>query len=128
MILLASLAWLAQLCLPLAHAAQMSRDGGGVVAWCGDGDGLAPALRARIAAFPPELRRILMPVAGNTSTPNDHCAEHCSPGGGGAQLPAPAPTAALRQAGLEPAVAAATPSPRAPCASPLPARGPPNRS
>lgn len=121
LLVLALLGWLAQFCLPLAHAAAMAEGGLGVAAWCGQN---SPALEAKLAELPADIRDILKDSLGHAEQASDNCSDLCVTPLGGA-LPAAPATVALRAAGIEkpqldkrvaPALAA-RPSP--------PVRGPP---
>lgn len=122
--LLALLAWLAQLCLPAAHAAVMTQqDAGGVATWCGV---RSAAMSEKLAQLPDEIRQIL-DQDGAQADPHPDCMQFCA-GSAGTGLARAAVTIQLRLAGLEdepapPALRAA----RAYASSP-PARGPPQPS
>ena len=120
--MLALLGWLAQFCLPLAHASAMAERGLGVAAWCGQG---SPALEARLAELPAEIREILKDSLTHGEHASETCADLCVTPSSGA-LPSPPPTVALRAAGIEQPVVerAASPS-RAPLPGAPPVRGPP---
>ena len=121
-VIFALVAWLAQLCLPVVHAASMASSEAGALAWCGKG--ASADLRAKIAQFPAEIRQILT----SDATQSDHvgkcaqlCAASCAPA-----LPEPvAITVALRIAGLEVLAPASAPSLLHSHGAPPPARGPP---
>lgn len=124
-ILIAVVAWLAQLCLPAAHAASMAAAGAGAATWCGKS--LSPALQAQIAALPPEIRHILEEGASKGERTSE-CAQLCVTSGGLAPPVSLSPTVALRAAGIEAVAAGPTPSQRPALGAPLPARGPPARA
>lgn len=120
LIWIALLAWLAQLCLPLAHAAAMAQPEAGLATWCG---GFSPAMTQKLATLPIEVREILQKGSSHSAHHQD-CVQFC----GGATTGGPAyvsPMLALRAAGLEApaAVMGETPG-RQPAPNP-PARGPP---
>lgn len=72
-ICLAVLAWFAQLCLPLAHAAVMAERPVPLSSWCGD-----PAqVRAFIATLPPELRVEVQPDGAHVHNLSQ-CATLCA--------------------------------------------------
>lgn len=72
-ICLAVLAWFAQLCLPLAHAAMMAERPVPLSSWCGD-----PAqVRAFIATLPPELRVEVQPDGAHVHNLSQ-CATLCA--------------------------------------------------
>jgi hypothetical protein len=85
LILLALLAWLAQLCLPAAHASVMAAQDTGLAAWCGE---RSPALAARIAALPDEVREILERGAAHDAGAHPDCLQFCAGMGGAAPPPA----------------------------------------
>lgn len=118
LIWIALFAWIAQLCLPTAHAAVMAQQDAGMAAWCGVE---SPALQAKLAALPDEVREIL--EKGNAQAEQHaECLSLCA-NAGGASLPPVSPSVALRAAGLESRVAPAVPAPRqAPTLAP-PVRG-----
>jgi len=83
--MLAWIGWLAQLCLPMAHAAVMADGGGRAGVWCGKG---SPVLRAKLAELPADIREILKGSLGHDEHASDACAELCgTPQGQGAPLP-----------------------------------------
>lgn len=87
--ILAFVAWFAQLCLPVAHAAMEAAPPGAMAAWCGDP---ASSLEAA-AALPAEIRDALAQEAMGP----DHlaqCAKLCAVGSTPALLP-PVSIAAL---------------------------------
>lgn len=126
---LALLAWLAQLCLPVAHATSMAAAGPDAMMWCGTSS--SPTLSAKLTALPDEIRRILDPGADAGAVPADHlveCAQFCA-GNAGPSLPQPVPvTVALRAAGLEAPTADPVPVRAASHGAPPPPRGPPARA
>lgn len=91
-------AWFAQLCLPVAHAAMSSPSHAGMAAWCGD-----PAnAREAIALLPAEIRAGL--EVDNVDVSHlTHCAQLCAVGTTPAPLPAPTKA--------EPPLASTTPLP-----------------
>lgn len=112
------LAWLAQLLLPLAHAA-MPVAPAAASGWCGN-----PAqAQAVLAELPPELRPAADPV-GASAQHLDVCAKLCAVAATPPLATVPAPTLALRTARLEPAAPAAPepagrePAPRPPSQAP----------
>ncbi|MBV61245.1 MAG: hypothetical protein CMH65_08090 [Nevskiales bacterium] len=120
----ALVAWLAQLCLPMAHVASMASSAAGALAWCGTG---SVALQARLAQLPVEIREILLDGATQTDDVDD-CAQLCAATGGPALVEAVPVTVALRAAGLGVLIAEfASPAFR-PHGAPPPARGPPSYS
>ncbi len=91
-------AWFAQLCLPVAHAAMSSPSHAGTAAWCGD-----PAnAREAVALLPAEIRAGLEADSVDVSH-LAHCAQLC------AVATTPAPLPAFTKA--EPPLASATPLP-----------------
>lgn len=125
MLWLALLGWLAQLCMPVAHAAAMAERGLGLATWCGQG---SAALEAKLAELPGEIREILKDSISHGEHASEACADLCITPPGGA-LPVLAATVALRAAGIEKPVeptaadALLTPRPNA-----FPARGPPKHT
>ncbi len=120
-VLIALVAWLAQLCLPVAHAASMAGSGLGAVAWCGKD---APALQAKLAELPSEIRQILE-RGGVKSEHVENCSTLCAATGAPA-LPEPVViTVALRAAGIETPRAEPRASLQRAVGAPPPARGPP---
>ncbi len=118
------LAWLAQLCLPLAHALAMASPQAQELGFCGDRDSAA----AYAAELPPELREALGLDAGAASL-NAHaadCAAFCTSG------PPPLPSGDTQRPSLR---AVSPPPPRAAAPAPRlleralipPAQGPPAR-
>jgi hypothetical protein len=114
------MAWFAQLCLPVLHAAVMPMAAAGLPGWCGD-----PARGLAIAAqLPPEVRDALQLDNAADAEHRIDCAKFCALGS-----PPPvaevACTVALRAAGLEPAPAPLT-APRSRDQAPTPpSHGPP---
>lgn len=83
--MLAWIGWLAQFCLPMAHAAVMADGGGRAGVWCGKG---SPAFRAKLAELPSDIREILKGSLGHDEHASDACAELCgTPQGQAAPLP-----------------------------------------
>ncbi|MGQ0502460.1 MAG: hypothetical protein ACT4P0_07620 [Panacagrimonas sp.] len=117
-LLIAIFGWLAQLCLPMAHATLMADGNTGLSAWCGAG---SPAMKARLAALPPDVREILQKDVGGS---DPSCVQLCSAAAGGG-LPPIGATVALRAAGVEIVPVAAVVPPQRSHAGPPPARGPP---
>ena len=95
-LVLVLLAWFAQLCLPVAHAAIMSSPRAQLLGWCGDPSGAL----AIAAELPAEIREGL----GLDGLHPDHlsCAQLCATGTAPPTTPV-ATTVALRAAGIEPA-------------------------
>lgn len=120
-LLLAVLAWLAQLWLPVAHAA-MARGADGTGSWCGS----SPAYAAQLAQLPAEIRLLLDQQAPHNPSAQD--CTHCGVPSTAAALPPVAFTLILRAAGLETLPAAVIPAQRASLGAPPPARGPPQSS
>jgi hypothetical protein len=117
------LAWFAQLCLPLAHAATMANARAEMPGWCGE-----PSRALAFAAqLPDEIREALGFERLNTDH-LDGCAQLCA-AGSAPQAPNVASTAVLRAAGLEPAPVAQQAAPRA-CERMLmpPSQGPPTHA
>lgn len=115
---IAILGWLAQLCLPVAHAALMADGKAGFAAWCGAG---SPAMQAKLAQLPQDVREILQKDVGG----GDHsCLQLCS-SAAGSSLPPISATGVLRTAGIEAVPVAAVAPPQRSHAGPPPARGPP---
>lgn len=117
--------WLAQLCLPLAHAALMADRGPRVAAWCGQD---SPALQSKFAELPTEIREILEGSLGHGEQLSDTCASFCvTPHA--VVAPEPPPTVALRAAGIESLVnTTAGEQLLAPRSNTPPVRGPPERT
>lgn len=118
-LVLAVLAWFAQLCLPVAHAAVMSSPSNQLLGWCGDPSGAL----AIAAELPAEIREGL----GLDGPHPDHlaCAQLCAAGTTPPTVPV-ANTVLLRAAGLEPAPARERPAPRTRAQAPTPpSHGPP---
>lgn len=118
-------AWLAQLCLPLAHSALMAQRGPGVAAWCGQE---SPALQAKIAELPAEIRDILKDGLTQREHVDEVCPGFCvTPLGVVLHLLSPSPS--LRAAGLETTARSTAVEPLlAPHPNTHPARGPPART
>lgn len=117
---LALFGWLAQMCLPVAHAAVMAEARTGGDAWCGPS---SPALQAELAKLPQDIREILGKGTPQSSAHLD-CMQFCASSGGMAMTPEPV-TVVLRAAGLEEVPTSVTPPARRALAAPPPARGPP---
>lgn len=121
-VILVLVAWIAQLCLPAAHAAMMAGAQPGDAAWCGAG--VSAALQDKLSALPSEVRRILDPERTQMSSVDDCellCAASAAPA-----VPEPvAVSVALRAAGLEPAPAQVVWAPAHARGAPPPVRGPP---
>lgn len=115
--------WLAQLCLPVAHAAAMATSKAGVATWCGAG---SPALEAKLAELPESIREILERGAAQADQ-HDSCAQLCATVAGGSPLAAAAGIE-LDAASLEVAVAKPQQLSLRPQGAPPPARGPPGFS
>jgi len=113
------LAWFAQFCLPVAHAALMATPRAEMLGWCGD-----PSRALAIAAeLPPEIREAL----GLDGTSPEHlaCAQLCATGSTPPAHSA-ASTVVLRAAGREPAPAIQRPAPHPRDQAPTPpSQGPP---
>lgn len=124
---LAVLAWLAQLCAPMAHAATLASAPAGMPGWCGAQP--SPAAAAAIAQLPAELRDALLGSGDASKATASHlsnCAQLCV----ACSLAAPplriSPTVALRLASLEAPLPAPRPAPTVrQAAAPPPAHGPP---
>ena len=120
-LLLAVTAWLAQLCVPVVHAASMAASDAGAAAWCGQ---TSPAMRAKLAQLPAEVRQILedgAAHAGQVEACKQLCAASTTPIVD-ATVPMPV---ALRLAGLDILPRPATPAVVPPRDSRPPPRGPP---
>jgi hypothetical protein len=117
------LAWFAQLCLPLVHAATMAAPRAEMPGWCGE-----PSRALAFAAQLPDEIRKALGLNGVNADHLDGCAQLCA---AGSAPPAPrvASTVVLRAAGLEPAPAAqqAAPRPRERTLMP-PSQGPPTHA
>lgn len=123
LIWLALFAWLAQLCLPAAHAAAMAGQHAGIATWCGD---FSPAMAQKLAQLPDEVREILAKGAAHDSAPQD-CIQFCASAAPG-HAPAPQPGFALLTAEVEaPFTASESRAVRTVRLAP-PARGPPLES
>jgi hypothetical protein len=126
-LVLVLLAWLAQLCLPVAHAALAqggtASAGGAAAWWCGEPARMALA----IDQLPAEIRQALQ-QEGDHGPSAEHlgaCAELCSIGGTLAPPPLALPPQAAPQAGCEP-IGQLAPAPVARAQSPTPpAQAPP---
>lgn len=119
LIWIALFAWLAQLCLPAAHAAVMARHDAGVSGWCGS---FSPAMAAKVAALPDEIRQIIAPGADDHAAMQTECLLACA-GTIGVALPADGTLAAPMPAfAVETPVAIASANLR-----PLPTPRPPPR-
>jgi len=120
---LALLAWFAQLCLPVAHAATMAQAPGTTAAWCGD----PTNAREATAALPAEIRDALALDAVDA----DHlaaCAQLCAIGSTPAPLPLPGPVPSAPVADAALAPARHTPVAARRHALPPPSHGPPARA
>jgi hypothetical protein len=122
--LLALLAWTAQLCLPMAHAASMTQRAEGTAAWCASG--ASPAFAMRLAQLPPDIRHLVGKGRPRADASPDCSAACAQPGG--AALPRPFPNIRPAAAEIEPRAAAPAFVPRAWVSALPPARGPPLRS
>lgn len=120
---LAVFGWLAQLCLPVAHAAAMSTSKAGVATWCGVG---SRALQAKLAELPESIREILERGATQAEQ-QDRCAQLCASVAGGSPLVAAA-SIDLDPAVLDAPVAKPIPLSLRAQGAPPPARGPPDFS
>lgn len=120
LIWLAVMAWLAQICLPAAHAAVMAEQGGGMAVWCGTN---SPGMQAQLAKLPDEVREILE-QGGAQAEKHSDCVSYCSTTGT-APLASTPITVRLREAGLDSRIAAPAPAPRDRVALSPPVRGPP---
>lgn len=120
---LALLAWFAQLCLPLAHAAMPASPHGPAAAWCGD-----PAnAQEAVALLPAEIREALELDAIGV----DHlaqCAKLCAVGTTPAPLPAAVRTSLPQASGSTLAPARQAPVAERRYALPPPSHGPPARA
>ncbi|MGQ0699496.1 MAG: hypothetical protein ACT4PZ_14775 [Panacagrimonas sp.] len=123
LIWLALFAWLAQLCLPVAHAAAMAKQDAGLATWCGP---LSPGMARQLAQLPDEVRDILEKGTAQADHQQD-CVQLCA-NASGTGLPAPSVTVALRAAGLEAAPAAPMLRAHQSFASSPQPRGPPLKS
>lgn len=81
------LAWAAQLCMPLAHAAAMAQNPLNASAWCGPSN---TAMRAKLAQLPDEVARIIAPDQG-ANLQQGQCAQSCASVLGAAIGPASSP-------------------------------------
>jgi hypothetical protein len=84
LIWIALFAWLAQLALPSAHAAAMARHDAGISGWCGK---FSPAMAAKVATLPDEIRDIIAPGADEHAAMQAECLLLCA-GTLGAAMPA----------------------------------------
>lgn len=90
-------AWFAQLCLPVAHAAMASSSHAGMAAWCGD-----PANAREAAALLPAEIRDALALDDADASHLAHCAQLCAVGTTPALLPAPPAQASLPPASAVP--------------------------
>lgn len=122
LIWIALFAWLAQLCLPSAHAAVMTRHDAAVSGWCGS---FSPAIAAKVAALPEEIRDIIAPGSDQHAAMQAECLLLCA-GSVGIAMPAPTPLSASMPAyAVEAPLSIAHANPQ-PLATPRPPpRGPP---
>ena len=119
LIWIALIAWLAQMCLPSAHAAVMARHDAGLSGWCGS---FSPAMAAKVAALPDEIRDIIAPGADDHAAMQAECLLLCAGSLAGA-MPADAIVAVSMPAfAVETPVAIADANPQ-----PLPTPRPPPR-
>lgn len=116
-------AWLAQVCLPVAHAAVMAEQNAGLATWCGP---LSPGMSAKLAQLPTEVREILQKGSAQAEQHQD-CMQFCA-GAATDALHRVNPTILLRAAGLEPAAPPALENAHRPVWPKPPARGPPQIS
>ncbi len=93
---LALIAWVAQLCLPVAHAAVMAQTDAGMAAWCGP---QSAGMAEQLAQLPEEIRAILEKGSVQAEQHQD-CVQFCANAAGGGLAPV-AVTVQLRVAGLE---------------------------
>lgn len=121
-LILALLAWVAQLAMPVVHARMMATAPGAEMSvWCGE-----PARARAIAAELPAEIRAALDLDGVSADHLDSCAKLCATGA------APSPgtvvaTVALRAADLEAALPA-LPAPHSRAQAPTPpSQGPPAR-
>lgn len=120
LIWIALIAWLAQLCLPVAHAAVMAQPRAGLATWCGE---FSPAMTRKLAALPLEVREILQQGSAQSGAHQD-CSQLCANAASGA-VPPPAVTVSLRAGGLETAPSAPVVRAHHAYSKSEPARGPP---
>nr|ALV86645.1 hypothetical protein [uncultured bacterium 50] len=119
LIWIALFAWLAQLCLPGAHAAVMARHDGGLSGWCGN---FSPAMAAKVAALPDEIRNIIAPGADQHAAAEAGCQLLCA-GSAGTAMPADGnPASSMPAFAIEIPIARADSNPQ-----PLPTLRPPPR-
>ncbi|MGH6784334.1 MAG: hypothetical protein ACREBP_06875 [Sphingomicrobium sp.] len=122
LIWIALFAWLAQLCMPSAHAAVMARHDGGLSGWCGN---FSPAMAAKFAALPDEIRDIIAPGADDHATAKADCRLLCG-GTAGIALPADAGgTSSIPAFAIESPTTIADANPRRQPTLRPPPRGPP---
>lgn len=121
---LAFIAWLAQLCLPVVHAATMPAGADGMALWCGAG---SPAIEARLAELPREIRQILDPGAAHAEL-QEHCEQHCASSAGSSGLPCTSAGMAPYATDVEHVIALPFQIPHRSHGAPPPARGPPSFS
>lgn len=126
LIWIALFAWFAQLCLPAVHAAVMARHDAGIPGWCGS---FSPAMAAKVAALPAEIRDIIAPgTDAHSEAMQAECLLLCA-GTIGATLPSEASAAAApRTPSVEPAAAIVDAGARTQPALRPPTRGPPATS
>jgi hypothetical protein len=118
---LAFVAWLAQLCLPVVHAATMPVGTDGMALWCGAG---SPAIEARLADLPREIRQILDPGAAHAEL-QEYCEQHCASSAGNSGLPPAVAGFVPCATDAEPVIALPFQIPHRAHGAPPPARGPP---
>ena len=124
LIWIALFAWLAQLCLPSAHAAVMARHDAGLSGWCGS---FSPAMAAKVAALPDEIRDIIAPGADDHAAMQAKCLLLCA-GSLGVAMPADGIVAAsMPTFAVETPVAIADAKPQSLPTLRPPPRGPPLR-
>jgi len=118
------LAWLAQLCLPMGHAALMAAPQGQASWWCGDQDGALEMW----AALPAELRAGLdAPTGSDGKNHPPGCAQFCAQGARAFAPPLHVAFAALAPRAVGRAIRPELPDPALPWRYALapPAQGPP---
>jgi hypothetical protein len=76
------LAWLAQLCMPVAHAAMTTSSSGSMAAWCGD-----PANASEAAAVLPAEIRNALDLDAHSADHRANCAKLCAVGSTPVPLP-----------------------------------------
>ena len=118
---LAFIAWLAQWCLPVVHAATMPVDTDRMALWCGAG---SAAIEAHLAEMPREIRQILDPGAAHAEL-QERCEQHCASTAGSSGLPPAAAGIEPYAADIEYVAALPFPTQHRSDAAPPPARGPP---